>query len=129
MAMMNSSPVDNPRSDRPCLTVWYDGACPLCSREIAAMRRLDRERSIAFVDIADPAQPCPIDRQQALARFHVREGERILSGAAAFGAMWRVLPALRWAGQLVRLRPVEYLLERCYRAFLLVRPKLQRLLK
>jgi len=23
------------------LTVWYDGACPLCLREIALMRRLD----------------------------------------------------------------------------------------
>ena len=26
------------------LEVWYDGACPLCTREIELMRRLDRMR-------------------------------------------------------------------------------------
>jgi predicted DCC family thiol-disulfide oxidoreductase YuxK len=111
------------------LTVWYDGACSLCSCEIAAMRRLDRGEAIAFVDIADPATPCPIDREEALARFHVQEDGRILSGAAAFAAMWRAIPALRWLGVLARLRPVELILERGYRAFLLIRPRLQRLMK
>lgn len=122
-------PMERAQPPEPNLTVWYDGACPICSREIAAMRRLDRKGAIAFVDIADPAQPCPVDRTEALARFHVTEGERILSGAAAFAAMWRAIPALRWLGLLARLRPVEHVLERCYRAFLLIRPRLQRLLK
>ena len=30
--------------------VWFDGACPLCRREIAWMRRLDRRNAIAFVE-------------------------------------------------------------------------------
>ena len=29
--------------------VWYDGACPLCLREIALMRRLDRRGRISFI--------------------------------------------------------------------------------
>lgn len=111
------------------VTVWYDGACPLCSREIAAMRRLDRGGAIDFVDIADPCAPCPIDRGSALARFHVSEGGRILSGAAASAAMWRAIPGLRWLGLLARWRPVELVLEGAYRAFLKIRPALQRLMK
>ncbi|MBB4615356.1 thiol-disulfide oxidoreductase DCC family protein [Novosphingobium taihuense] len=111
------------------VTVWYDGACPLCSREIAAMRRLDRGGAIDFVDIADPCMPCPVDRETALSRFHVSEGGRILSGAAAFAAMWRAVPALRWLGMLARWRPVELLLEGAYRAFLKIRPRLQRLVR
>lgn len=36
-------------------TVLIDGACPLCRREAAFMRRLDGGRGgLAFVDISDP---------------------------------------------------------------------------
>ena len=33
------------------LTVWHDGACPLCRREIALMRQLDRRGTIEFIDV------------------------------------------------------------------------------
>jgi predicted DCC family thiol-disulfide oxidoreductase YuxK len=70
------------------LVVWHDGACPLCRREIALMRRLDRRGAIEFVDVAgDGDVACPLDRETLLARFHAREDGRILSGAAAFAAM------------------------------------------
>lgn len=36
------------------LTVWHDGACPLCRREIALMRRLDRAGAIDFVRMSYP---------------------------------------------------------------------------
>ena len=67
--------------------IWYDGACPLCIREIALMRRLDRRRAIDFRDIAPANAVCPLDRQLMLARFHASEDGVILSGAAAFAAM------------------------------------------
>jgi predicted DCC family thiol-disulfide oxidoreductase YuxK len=51
------------------LTVFHDGACPLCRREIALMRRLDRRGRIEFVDVADPAASCPIDRRAASRAF------------------------------------------------------------
>ena len=65
------------------ILVWYDGGCPLCRREIALMRRLDRRDAIMFVDIADTNAACPIDRAALLARFHALEGGEMLSGAAA----------------------------------------------
>jgi predicted DCC family thiol-disulfide oxidoreductase YuxK len=112
----------------PGVTVWYDGACPLCQREIAAMRRLDRRGAISFIDVAADADPgCPIDRGELLARFHAAENGRVLSGAAAFAAMWRAIPLLRPLGLAARNRLVLALLEASYRAFLRIRPRLQRL--
>ena len=113
----------------PAVTVWYDGACPLCTREIALMRRLDSRARIRFVDVAEPSSICPLDRSALLARFHAEEQGRMLSGAAAFAAMWRAIPVLRPLGLLARLGPVERLLERLYMHFLRWRPALQRRLR
>jgi predicted DCC family thiol-disulfide oxidoreductase YuxK len=107
------------------LTVWHDGGCPLCRREIALMRRLDRRGAIEFVDARNGAG-CPIDRAELLARFHALEDGALLSGAAAFAAMWRAIPLLRPLGLVARNRVVLALLERLYGRFLRMRPRLQR---
>jgi len=107
------------------VTVWHDGACPLCQREIALMRWLDRRGRIDFVDAT--AATCPVDRAAMLARFHAREeGGPIVSGAAAFAAMWRAIPLLRPLGLAARHPALLALLERLYLRFLRVRPGLQR---
>jgi predicted DCC family thiol-disulfide oxidoreductase YuxK len=107
--------------------VWFDGACPLCLREIALMRRLDKRGAITFVDVAAGADPsCPIDRTTLLARFHAEEDGVVHSGAAAFAAMWRAIPMLRPLGLAARWRPVLLVLEAGYIRFLKVRPRLQR---
>lgn len=90
------------------------------------MRRLDRRGAIEFVDATGPGT-CPLDRATMLARFHAREdGGPLLSGAAAFAAMWRAIPLLRPLGEVARNRVVLAGLERAYRSFLGVRPRLQR---
>jgi predicted DCC family thiol-disulfide oxidoreductase YuxK len=108
------------------VTVWYDGGCPLCVREIALMRRLDRGERIDWVDVADAESVCPIDRGDLLARFHAREDGAMLSGAAAFAAMWRAIPVMRPLGLLARVPGVLSVLEAAYIRFLRVRPRLQR---
>ena len=111
------------------LTVWHDGACPLCRREIALMRRLDRRGAITFIDASDPANGCPDDRDALLARFHAREDGKMLSGAAAFAAMWRAIPLLRPLGVAARSPIVLAGLDRAYRLFLRARPTLQALVR
>ena len=113
----------------PELEVWFDGDCPLCRREIAVMRRLDRRGAILFTDVASGQGSCPIDRAELLARFHAREEGVILSGAAAFAAMWRAIPLFRPFGLAARNRTVLGLLERLYVAFLRVRPALTQRLR
>lgn len=113
-------------ADMTKLTVWHDGGCPLCAREIALMRRLDRQGAITFIDAAQEGSACPIDRAALLERFHASEDGVMLSGAAAFAAMWRAIPVLRPLGLAARHPWVLALLERGYRRFLRVRPRLQR---
>jgi len=86
------------------LEVWYDGACPLCMREIALMRRLDRAGRIRFTDVAD-------------------------AGAAAFAALWRAVPLLWPLGQAARVPLVLRALEWLYLRFLKLRPRLQAMLR
>ena len=93
------------------------------------MRRLDRRGAIEFIDATDGDASCPIDRRELLARFHAREDGQLLSGAAAFAAMWRAIPVLRPLGLAARQPIVLSLLERVYIGFLRVRPKLQRALR
>lgn len=108
------------------ITVWHDGECALCRREIALMRRLDRRNAIRFVDAANAVSAaCPIGRDVLLARFHALEDGKLLSGAAAFAAMWRAIPLLRPLGLAARSPLVLRLLETAYRGILAVRPALQ----
>jgi len=114
------------------LTVLYDGACPLCRREIGIYRGLQplsSDSPLCFADVSDAAWPLPpgTTREQLLARFHVRgrDGE-LLSGAQAFLALWAALPGWRWLALAGRLPGAAWLMERGYRLFLRWRPMLQR---
>ena len=109
--------------------VWFDGDCPLCRREIALLRRLDRRGAIVFTDVTTGQGSCPIDREELLNRFHAREDGRMVSGAEAFAAMWRAIPLLSPIGRLARNRWVLAMMERLYLRFLKVRPRLQRMLR
>ncbi len=115
--------------NQPQVTVWFDGACPLCVREISLMRRLDQRDRIRFIDVSDGATTCPLDRETLLARFHARENGRLVSGAEAFAAMWRAIPWLRPLGLVARNRLVLALLEKMYAIFLQLRPGLQSLMR
>jgi predicted DCC family thiol-disulfide oxidoreductase YuxK len=110
------------------LTVMYDGACPLCRREIALYRGLPADVRVDFEDVSDPAVPVPLgaDRTALLARFHVRTADgRWLDGARAFVALWAVMPGWRWLARLGRLPGAAVAMEAAYRGFLRVRPAMQ----
>ena len=120
-----------PTSDAPTepLTVLYDGACPLCRREIGIYRGLQSDAPVCFADVSDASQALPpgTTREQLLTRFHVRDAEgRLLSGAQAFLALWDTLPGWRWLARVGRLPGAAWAMERVYRLFLRVRPALQR---
>lgn len=126
---MPTSPKTEQTKAPPALTVLYDGACPLCKREIGVYRTLRSDTPVCFADVSDASVSLPsgTTRQQLLARFHVqRESGELLSGAQAFLALWSVMPGWRWLALAGRVPGVAWLLELTYRLFLRVRPRLQR---
>lgn len=109
--------------------VMFDGACPLCQREIGLYQSLTPLEPVAWLDVST-ADLTPEVRTRLMARFHVQPSEGpMLSGAAAFVALWLTLPGWRWLGRLGRWPGVTPLMEVAYRAFLTLRPTLQRWLK
>ena len=111
------------------LTVLYDGACPLCRREISLYRGLPASQPLAFVDVSDAATALPAGTQRAqlLARFHVQRPDGTLAdGARGFVALWALLPGWRWLARVAALPGVTPLMEAAYRGFLRLRPQMQR---
>jgi len=112
------------------ITVFYDGECPLCTREIGFYQRQSGATDIKWVDVTiarQDALPDGLDRQKALARFHVQNAAgELVSGGEAFSTLWSSLPAFRWTGQLFRNNFLTWFLEMAYRIFLPCRPLLQR---
>lgn len=129
---MVNKPIKPSDGEAPPLLVLYDGSCPLCRREIGIYRDLQPNAPLCFADISDPALPLPDGvsgptRAQLMARFHVRAADgQLLSGAAAFLALWATLPGWRWLARLGSLPGAAWAMEGAYRLFLRLRPRLQR---
>jgi len=114
------------------LTVFFDGACPLCRREIGFYRKIDSQEKIDWRDISNTTdeRELPLPQDALMARFHVqREDGRVLSGARAFIELWKNLPGWRWIGILASTPGVPVVMEFGYIFFLRFRPRLQRALK
>lgn len=112
----------------PELTVYYDGSCPLCRREIALYQRQRRAEQLAWHDVSAGAPTgTDLSCEAAMRRFHVRDAQgRLHSGAAGFARLWRSLPGWRVLGWVAAVPPISWVLELAYRAFLPLRPRLQR---
>jgi predicted DCC family thiol-disulfide oxidoreductase YuxK len=104
------------------LTVYYDGACPVCRREIGFYQKRTGN-DVSYCDVAAEICPAPdLRREDALMRFHVRRGDgSLVSGAAAFLALWRETPGFRLPARLLSVRPVVTFLDVCYEGFLKLR--------
>lgn len=121
----------NPASDRSPenqdseldgrVTMLYDGGCPLCSKEVAHYRRIDRDNSVNWVDI-DQDTPLlnalNVSKDSAMKHLHVvnKEGD-IVKGAYAFAAIWAELPRYHHLARLVRLPGILPVLNRAYLIF------------
>ena len=110
--------------------VFFDGDCPVCSREINFYQRRSGAEQIEWIDVnscEDVSLPPGRDRSTLLTRFHVvdRKGE-VHEGAAAFIALWRELPSFKAPANLLGSRLVLPVLEKLYVFFLVVRSKLKR---
>lgn len=112
-------------SPAPLLTLYYDGGCPVCTREIGFYRRRSGAGRVCWINLAhcSDAELGPgLSREAAYARLHARLPDgTLLSGARAFAALWQALPAFRAVGRVAALPGVVHGLEWAYRGFLRLR--------
>ena len=119
------------RVPRPMrLSVFYDGDCPLCQREIAFYRRRSGAERIRWIDVAscdEAVLPAGINRETLLKRFHIiTESGDVISGGPAFVEIWAQMPVFRPLAWLAKIPGATTVLEGSYQYFLRFRPRLQR---
>jgi predicted DCC family thiol-disulfide oxidoreductase YuxK len=109
------------------LTLYFDGDCPLCAREIQLLRRRADEHRLNLVDISlgdfDPAVVGQ-SKQTLQDCLHARFADgQWVTGLDATLWSWRAAGLDRWAAPLT-WKPLRPLLELGYRLFCRLRPHL-----
>ena len=127
--MRNSSTTET--SGAPPLTVFFDGSCPICSKEIAFYKTRVGADTLSWVDVSDGKIAITqeaVTREELMARFHVQNSDgQLVSGGAAFAELWAALPAFKIIGKLFKLPVFSFMIDIGYDFFLVVRPKVQKL--
>jgi predicted DCC family thiol-disulfide oxidoreductase YuxK len=102
------------------IEVYFDGACPICSREMAIVRKLDRNNAIACTDIAArdfDANDFGLDAEALNRQIHGRLGDgRIVTGVEVFRQIYERL-GFRRSVALSRRPWIARVLERLYAVF------------
>jgi predicted DCC family thiol-disulfide oxidoreductase YuxK len=100
--------------------VFFDGACPLCTREIGMLRRLDGQGRIRFTDIAAPtfrAESVGKDMDALMGRIHGRLSDGTwIEGVEVFRRLYAAVGFGPLVG-LTRLPGVSSLLDLMYEKF------------
>ena len=99
------------------LTVYFDGDCPICRREIDLMKIFNRKNHLKFIDFAASSylpeehglSPCDLGQV-----IHARWADgTLITGVEVFREMWEAI-GLRALARLARRPMINKLLVRAY---------------
>ena len=113
------------------VTVYFNGDCPVCSREIGHYQRVARSNApeLAFCDLAQHPGALAghgLDDVAAKRRLYATDSEgRLVGGIDSFLLIWERLPLWRRLVPIVRLAPVRRVADIVYERLLV--PALLRL--
>ena len=107
------------------ITIFFDGACPICSHEIRFYKRKAGAVRCRWVDVnrlSEELLPSGYTRDDLLKRFHVdHPTEGITSGAMAFALLWQEMFNWRWIVRAMKVPIIGETFDFAYRAFLFLR--------
>ncbi|MFO0749349.1 MAG: DUF393 domain-containing protein [Myxococcota bacterium] len=102
------------------IEVFYDGACPLCMKEIGFLRRRDRKGRVRFTDIAAPdfdEASLGLSWDDFMARIHGRLPDgRWVEGVEVFRRVYGAV-GLGWLLAPTRVPGLRQLADWAYRVF------------
>lgn len=103
------------------ITVFYDGKCGLCSKEIAHYRKIAPDGVFDWQDItasSDALEREGVSLAEGLERLHVKDSQGVLHvGVAAFIAIWKPLRRWRLLAWIVALPVIRPVADRVYNRF------------
>ena len=103
------------------ITVFYDGKCGLCSKEIGHYMKICPPSTFIWRDIANEPRHLKkinVSHSNALKRLHVTDTEgKLHIGIDAFIAIWRKLPRWHLLAVLCALPGIRFILGKLYDRF------------
>ncbi|OJF94954.1 thiol-disulfide oxidoreductase DCC family protein [Pararhizobium antarcticum] len=103
------------------ITVFYDGACGLCTREINHYRRIAPPGAFQWVDVMRDGQALEkhnISLAAALLDLHsLDQNGTVHRGVDTFLLIWRQIPRWRFVAKVAGLKPVTLVLKAIYPVF------------
>ena len=103
------------------ITVFYDGACGLCAKEIAHYKKISPAGIFSWVDIADNSQALEdlgYTRDDGLRALHVigRDGNMYI-GVAAFIQIWMELKRWSVLAKVIQIPGIYHTAQFLYKSF------------
>ena len=100
------------------ITVFYDGACPLCTREVEKWRGAPFNCQVEWFDITEQDEVLlaeGIDPQFALLELHTKTSDGVIrTSIESYALLLAQLPRWQWLGSLMSLPVVKPLLKSFY---------------
>ena len=87
------------------MKVYFNNSCKICKTEIDLYKKENIEE-IDWIDITNNNSAeleTSKDKKQLLRRLHVKDGDKIIQGAAAFLVVWKKIPKYRILYKILKL--------------------------
>ena len=111
------------------LTVYFDGDCPMCSREVSLYKKQKGAADISLIDVTKApldSLPSNVSREALLEKLHVSDKEgNFYIGGNAFLKLWENLTYFRVLSKILSLTPFSWLTNKAYDRFLVFRLRLK----
>ena len=91
------------------MKVYFNNSCKICKAEIDLYKK-EKIQEIDWIDITNnnlAEKETSKNSKELLRRLHVKEGEKVIQGAAAFLVLWKKMPKYKFLYKFLRL-PVIY---------------------
>ena len=80
------------------MKVYFNNSCKICKAEIDLYKK-EKNQEIDWVDITAnelAVKETSKNSNELLRRLHVKEGDKVLEGAAAFLLLWKKIPKYKF---------------------------------
>ena len=102
------------------ITVFYDGACSMCNREIGYYQKISPPAAFSWININDPEfdEHPDIDKINALKLLHVKDSHgKIHIGVDGFIMIWSKLKYFKILAFICQLPIIYGLIKKIYQLF------------